>query len=32
MINPFLEMAETVISFKESIEPARSVEKKDSGI
>ena len=32
MINPFLEMAEAVISFKESIEPARSVEKKDSGI
>jgi len=32
MINPFLEMAEAVRSFKESIEPARSVEKKDSGI
>lgn len=32
MTNPFLEMAEAVISFKESIEPARSVEKKDSGI
>lgn len=32
MINPFIEIAEAVISFKESIEPARSVEKKDTGI